>query len=657
MPSKLNLLDCDVACLGCVKRYKKKHDLRQGGQFAISCDGIPKNYISSGLAGLLSEEEETMLAMLDPIKWASEVLDWHCLDPDGAIWKRKTEEGTLGSVTPYIDEEHSQQIKEGKSAYNRPYQVEMLRCSSKRKVLRIGRQNGKTEVLCVAILYNAYTHKNFNIIVVAPYQAQIDLIFKRLEGMIRSSTTTSNSIRRNVKAPNYQIELHNGSTVKGFTSGTKSGGNADAVRGNAAQMLVMDEADYLNSSDIASVMSVITNYPNATVWMSSTPTGKREKFYETCHNPMYKEFHFPSTINPLWNKDMEALFRSELTAIQYEHEVGASFGEQEQGVYQNSYINEAMDDYHYSDLKPDRQYIYTIGVDWNDVRVGTTICVTGYNPISNEFRIFTRETVSRDGWTQLLACQRIIELNQIWTPHSIYIDAGYGSTQKEILLKFGWDALRDPERGNTHPDARLRNIIKSYDFGSKVTIKDLFTKKDIEKPAKPFLIENSVRRFEQKTIKFSKYDLQLEKELRGYIIDHITSTGSPVYKQGNEKVGDHGLDSLNLSLVAFTLEMSAFGVANYETKILISGNMGEIIEERSSVSNTATTGKKNSSRPAMQRTAAFSPVFNSKNPAHNTVAGGRKVWAWPGFERDQPRPVSHMRTKNHRTGPPIRKKF
>ena len=38
--------------------------------------------------------------------------------------------------------------------------------------------------------------------------------------------------------------------------------------------------------------------------MSSTPSGKREKFYENCHSKKWKEFHFPSSINPNWNPEL-----------------------------------------------------------------------------------------------------------------------------------------------------------------------------------------------------------------------------------------------------------------------------------------------------------------------------------------------------------------
>ncbi len=86
MASKLNLLNCDDACLHCVKGYKKKHDLKPGDSFQISCDGIPKNYIAPGMAAIMSDEDKAIFSMLDPVSWAASTLDWHCEDPDGEIW-------------------------------------------------------------------------------------------------------------------------------------------------------------------------------------------------------------------------------------------------------------------------------------------------------------------------------------------------------------------------------------------------------------------------------------------------------------------------------------------------------------------------------------------------------------------------------------------
>lgn len=658
-----NVLNCDVACTSCIKSYSKKHELKKGDAFKVTCNGIPKEYLTqSMMESVDSQDVVTMLAALDPVTWAAEHLDWHCQDPDGEIWKRKTLEGSLGEVTPYKDEEYSELVKQGRSAYNRPYQATMLRCTAKRKVFRIGRQVGKSETICVAILHSVFTKKDFRVIVITPYQTQIEVIFNRLNKLIQASNHTSNSLKRYVKAPNYTIELHNGSTIRGFTAGTKSGGNADAVRGQKANMLVFDEADYLATEDMASALAVITNYPDATVWMSSTPTGKRERFYDSCRSPLYKEYYYPSMINPLWSLDLETFYRNEYTEIQYAHEILAEFGEQEQGVYQSAMIDEAMADYKYEEQSRDPNWMYSIGVDWNDEKVGTTIAVVGWHPINQIFKLFNRYTVSREGWTQTEAVMKLIELNRYWLPRTIYIDKGFGGVQYEIIRKYGYDALSNKSTGPGHPDARLHIITKQYDFGSKLTIKDPFTKQNIDKAAKPFLVEDSIRKFEQRAILFSKHDKQLESELRGYIIDHRTISGSPVYKQGNERVGDHNLDALNLALVAYTLELSHFGKVNYETHVAFTPGLGRPPMEPKGPEWMQQPNKPTAPVervPSMTRTQFMEKGLSIlDNPGGAVTKKPNRLWAWPGFESDAPRP--NPRTPNHltrRPPPPSRKKF
>lgn len=652
----IDLNSCSQECFKCIKSYKKKHALIQGQPFEISCEGISAEYISLEiLDSIPKEEQEIAFAMVDPVAWARQALDWHCLDPDGKIWKRKNPD----EYYAWKEKNPGKSIL-GKSRYHRPYQATMLRCTAKRKVFRIGRQAGKTECLVIAMLYALFTkpgipaNEGFKIILITPYQAQIDLIFNRLMQLIRSSSITSNSLRRNVKAPIYTLELHNESIIRGFTAGTKSGGNAEAVRGQHGNMLVFDEADYLSSGDMDAALSIITNYPNATVWMSSTPSGKRERFFQTCSSKIFKEYHYTSQVNPMWNSELQILFKEQLTQIGYEHEILAHFGEQEQGVFQNAYIQAAKDRYNYGELPHKNTWTYTIGVDWNDIGNGTTISVLGFDPSANLFYVVDRTVISREGWTQLSACNRIAELNRIWKPIVIYIDAGFGGTQYEVLRKYGFDSLIDPLKGPSHPDSRLRDIVKKYDFGSKVDVHDLFTKKLTSKPAKPFLVESTVRRFEMNDIRFPEDDEKLEAQLQGYIIDRITPTGTPVYKAGDVSAGDHALDALMLSVLGFTLEVTPLGKPKYDTGIAFSGRFGEgaevLIHEGDTVMHSRDRKEKQKTEREKQKPTGGRDSVVNKNasllggskslPASNTHGGRESIglWTWPGFGSDSPKP-------------------
>jgi intein/homing endonuclease len=530
--------------------------------------------------------------------------------------------------------------------------------------------SGKSDTLAVSILYNIYVkpgkpeEQGFSVVLVTPYQSQIDLIFKRLEELINSNIDLKNSIKRNVKAPNYKIELWNGSTVSGFTAGTKSGGNADAVRGQHADYLLFDEGDYLSAQDVESALSVTTNSPNAFVWMSSTPTGKREKFYSNCYSRMYREFYQAATDNPLWTSQMDAHFKEQMTSIAYEHEILAKFGEQEQGIFQNIFIQAAKAKYQYKEYRYDSKWIYTIGVDWNDIKNGTTIAVVGYSPTTNHWYLIDRDIVRKEGWTQLAACERIAEYNRIWHPVAIYVDKGHGGAQYEVLRKFGYDSTIDPTKGHTHPDSKLKDIVFQYDFGSKVTIHDLFTQEEVEKPAKPFLVENTMRRFETHSFSFPESDKSLEAQLSGYVIDHISPSGTPTFKAGNEEAGDHLLDAVMLALVAFTLQKTPFGIPVYLTGITFSGFFGEKVErndpgsilvprDQKRVEQTKREHLRPENGRSFEMESAPSIVTSSSDnlPASNINKNNDiiRTWSWDGFMRDLP-PPSPTKTRFNRIG-------
>lgn len=671
----IDLRQCDPSCMGCVKGYKKKHE--RDSKFTIVCNGIPLEYIPKNVLATIDNEEDakSAIGMLDPVSWAAQVIDWHCLDPDGEVWKRKSRDGNLPQGTPnyYTDVvAGDERIFAGKSPFNRPYQAEMLRCTAKRKVFRIGRQAGKTETLIIAMLHALYTNKNFKVVLIAPFQAQIELIFSRIEEHLNANQVLYNSKKRMVKAPNFTLELHNGSYVRAFTAGTQSKSNAGAARGQSAHMLVFDEADYLSEGDIAATLAMVANYPEATVWMSSTPTGKRERFYDTCHSKLYKEFHYTSRINPNWTEALEDYFKGEYGDLDFKHEIEAEFGEQQQGVFQVAYVEAAKKVYDYSSFRREATWQYCIGVDWNSQKVGTTIVVVGFHPIEQKFYLVDRHVVSREGWTQLTACDVIAKLNRKWIPQWIYIDRGYGSTQSEVLRKYGLD--QQARYGSEHIDARLGRIVKEYDFGSQLEIRDPFTKQPVKKFAKAFLVENAVRRFETRSIYIPEKDKQLEAELLGYIIDHVTATGVPIFKQGNEKAGDHNLDALMLALVAFTLEMSDLGKARYMTNIAFAGKFGQ----KTQVDLFPMVVKQDEKVLAAQNAANHRPDVNKrastfeekktllhqqpeKMPANNSNVNQRaqepKIWSWKGFYKDAPKPKRDVSTGRTVTKPPGRKKF
>lgn len=335
------------------------------------------------------------------------------------------------------------------------YQVEMLQDLSKKRVYRCGRRTGKTETMVVESLFHACTKRNFRILIITPYENQVRLAFMRLNELIQESPVVKSLVVSNTKNP-YMIKFSNDSAILGFTTGASSGGGAASIRGQRADLIVMDEVDYMGEADFDSVMIIAGERPDIRTVMSSTPTGKRSKFYQACTDPQmgFIEHFHPSTHNPNWCDEMEAEFRATLSEQGYVHEVEAEFGVQNTGVFNKDSVDAAKEYYNYSyapldyyqeaaikrgDLIAPDMLMYdirkpapfnrfrTIGVDWDKYKETSSIVVLEFNERLQRFMVLKALSVPRSEYSYDKAVKTVIEYNEIYKPAMIYCDRGAGN--------------------------------------------------------------------------------------------------------------------------------------------------------------------------------------------------------------------------------------
>ena len=530
----------------------------KAGDFIIRCNGIPGDdkFIPQYdvVAEKLKDPAQVQLAqaIYDPVIWAEKYLNWK---------PRVSRDGV-------------------------EFQKIMLRCSSNRKVFRLGRRLGKSEIMAVKALHFLYNNspksqrwdayrqewvQGFGtIMVVTPFLSQVKNIFGRIKELIEMNPELKAEVKRSVATPFHSIELHNGSKILGFSAGANG---AESVRGQKADFIILDEMDYLDESSIEAVLALLMEHSEVDLLCASTPSGRREYFYRFCRERMdFKEFHYSSDVNPSWSPQMEAELREFYnTEAGWQHEIMAEFGEAVTSVFQHKYVSHGRANYRYEELIRNPEMSYSIGIDWNDQENGTKIVVTGWHPTKQYFQVVQKETIQKVGWTQTAAIEALINLNRIWQPDYVYVDQGYGATQIEVIKRFGLDA-KYSKRDYAQIDARLANVV-GINSSSKVEVLDPTTGEKIKKPMKPFMVENAVRRFEQGIVQFSIYDEELYQQLIGYSVAKVNASGMPVYEAGPH--GDHDLDALVLSLLAFQMETSELMNPEYNAAITFSGNFGD----------------------------------------------------------------------------------
>jgi len=499
-----------------------------------------------------SEEEKLFLKFAsDPVEWAQSLLN----DP----------------------------MYPGQPLGLRWYQQEMLACQARKKVYRCGRQIGKTVALAVEVVWAAVHNSDYPILIVCPYKSQVDIVWTQLEKLIKDSPLIEEAIMKITRNP-YYIKFSNGSEIRGFTAGVRAGQKGESIRGQSAKLIVLDEMDYMGDETLGTIAGMTHSFPDTRFIASSTPTGKREQFYQYCKNKKlgWIEFYFPSSVSPNWvsleKAHREGIPLEECTEyhnrmtvgdLTYIHEFDAEFGEEELGVFSVKHLESCVFEYQYNDWT--KQYfdvegilqkreirkgslnfynpsnIYVLGVDWNSPENGTHLVVIEYmvDPPPNingenwwknsrgKCRVFYRESINVKELTQHEAVKRIIELNRQLPLDWLYVDKGFGAVQIEMLQSFAKNADKEIDRS-------IIEKLVPLDLGSNITITDPLTGAPSEKPLKPFIVDNAVRMIENHEIILPEFEDErkaLIGQIREYRVKKRTQSGQPIY-QGEDHILD-----------------------------------------------------------------------------------------------------------------------
>lgn len=279
----------------------------------------------------------------------------------------------------------------------------------------------------------------------------------RLKELVAASPMISKDVVKNTSNP-YQIVFNDGSAIMGFTTGASSGSGGASIRGQRADYIYMDEVDYMSDADFDTVTTIAAERADIGIFMSSTPTGRRSKFYEACINKKmgYTEHYHPSTHNPNWGPAMEAEFRAQLSDQGFVHEIMAEFGTQDTGVFDKAKVDAAttMELYAYTELDyyqrarieeaklTPNMYVYgkderahpnpfrTMGVDWDKYGASSSLLILDFDIIRRKFKVIKRIEVPRSEYSYETAVNMIVDLNEQYNPSYIFCDKGSGEHQK-----------------------------------------------------------------------------------------------------------------------------------------------------------------------------------------------------------------------------------
>jgi len=439
--------------------------------------------------------------------------------------------------------------------------------------------------LALKLVHRATMVKGTKILIATPYESQakelIDTSLDLIRSLKEEYATYDEIVQRYIRTPNHTIYFMNTSVVKAFTTGSSGAG---PIRGQSADVLILDEIDFMSKNDLNSIVAILADNPDVELWAASTPY--RFNLQKLEDQSSYKSFHFPSCVLPHYSDELEKELKEHLSSdIGYIQEVLAEYGESSITVFQHQFIEQSLrKDIDREDvLKNRNNYIITLGCDWNDDRNGTRILIVAFDKISKKFFVVEKRLVSKIGWTQVAATHKIIELNRKYNCDYLYVDEGYGVSNIQFIKQYAIDQYGRVDVN--HPDLNLENIV-GVNFSSNIEILDNTGVVVAKKNTKVYLVENAVNFLEKDLLRFDpEYDKDLIEQAKYYILLHRTPSGRPVYGTSSDEVGDHDLDAFMIALFGWSREHSHFLTQQENDNLDIKFIKREHIEKENTLSD------------------------------------------------------------------------
>lgn len=515
--------DINQMCTNC-----QKDQLKRFGKITIECNGPRKvtEHVPDDILDELSDDERAIVASLyDPYMYADMNLD--------SVKERN----------------------EKRFFTKRWYQEQLVTCSAKRKAIRCGRRVGKSFSLALDIWFRMTTIPGYKVLIVTPFLTQAKELSDLVRKMLRKSHPRVGSWEELVEnsriTPVHEVVLKNGSVMKAFTAG---GGDAGSVRGQGADLIILDEADFLTQESFNSIIAIMADNQDVELICTSTPMGENILF-KLSNSPEYKEFHFPTFVLPHYSDKLDEDFRNGTDVGGYIQEIQAEFSLDSSVVFQPEFIDKCSDK-----KEPDAReflqnrdkYILALGCDWNGDKVGTRICIIALDKSNGEIYIAKLDNVIKEGWTQVAAIQKIIDLNRIYNLDHIYVDEGFGESNVQQLKLHAYNNYGKLPKD--HPDLKLDQVV-AVSFGSTLELRDVITGEVRKKHYKNFIVDTVTRALENNILNLAGRTADpIKEQMRNYIVKSVSSSGRKVYQAKVSEIGDHDLDAYMIAVTALHLE-------------------------------------------------------------------------------------------------------
>jgi hypothetical protein len=272
------------------------------------------------------------------------------------------------------------------------HQAELLEDESPRILIVSGRQAGKSTMLAIKALWNAFVRPEEDILIVAPTLRQSKIVYQRITDFILSSP----HIKKHVVRSNMdETRFDNGSYIRCLTA-SKTG---ETIRGFSCTILIFDEAGSIMNDDVFSAVEPSLAVRGRQLILSGTPRGTRGYYYTNyANNKITKRWNiykFVSKVNPRITDEYLKEKRSTMTEAMFKQEYEAEFIDEIGLFYPIELVETCMESYQYTiEKKPECKYY--LGADISRAGADETaiVIIEVPNDITKKIKVVWAETLN-----------------------------------------------------------------------------------------------------------------------------------------------------------------------------------------------------------------------------------------------------------------------
>jgi hypothetical protein len=254
------------------------------------------------------------------------------------------------------------------------HQRAVLASPARYRLVTAGRQVGKSRMLAIAALHQAFSVPRSTTLVVSAGDTAAKRVMADTAALAQGSALLTGSV---VDESSQVVTLSNGSTIRSVPSSMAQ------IRGWSLDLLILDEAAFISSEIWRAAEPAIVARPGSRVLASSSPWGAVDHWFRTlwrrgtdAPDEMYESFCWPSTVSPLVDQALVEHWRETWPEPEFRREVLAEWTDDAGAYFTEAELSDAVGDWEMvAPADGARLGIVVGGIDWGYSTDANTIAI------------------------------------------------------------------------------------------------------------------------------------------------------------------------------------------------------------------------------------------------------------------------------------------